>query len=553
MFKGHPKGLYTLFFSNMGERFGYYTMLAIFTLFLQDHFGWDETRSYQLYGYFLAGIYFAPLLGGFIADKWLGYGKTVNLGIIIMGIGYALLAQPVGQDPTPIYIALVVISIGVGLFKGNLVVILGNLYEKEPYKKIHDAAFNIFYMGINIGAMFAPHVARNLKNWVMSNDGFTYDAAIPKIANNLVRGVEVAPDKLQKITDLALEKGVEVKDFAASYLESLSTGYHWGFGFAVVSLLISIAIFIAFRKTYKEADYRQIDKTKTDKDVVELTPKQTRDRILALLLVFVIVIFFWMAFHQNGSALTGFAKNYTNLSVSKYTYLLFSIPTLLAIFATILGIFAMVNKNSKLNFKLLGAAFTASGIGYIIYKLNVMSPTMPIAPELFQSFNPMFVVWLTPVIVGFFAYLNKRKKEPTAPAKIGIGMLITGLAYMIMIVGSFGLPSVTALGGNTVDTALAISPYFLISTYFTLTVAELFLSPMGLSFVAKVSPPKYRGLMQGGWLAATAVGNYLAGYVGRFYQHWELWQFFALLIVLCVISGIIMFSILKIINRAATS
>jgi len=147
MFKGHPKGLYVLFFSNMGERFGYYTMLAIFTLFLQDHFGWDETQAYNLYGIFLAGIYFAPLLGGFIADKWLGYGKTVSLGIVVMAIGYALLALPVEQDPMPVYIALAVISLGVGFFKGNLVVILGNLYESDGRNKMHDAAFNMTLFG----------------------------------------------------------------------------------------------------------------------------------------------------------------------------------------------------------------------------------------------------------------------------------------------------------------------------------------------------------------------------------------------------------------------
>jgi POT family proton-dependent oligopeptide transporter len=260
-----------------------------------------------------------------------------------------------------------------------------------------------------------------------------------------------------------------------------------------------------------------------------------------------------MAFHQNGSALTGFAKNYTNLHVSKYTYLLFSIPTLLAIFASILGFFAIINKTAQTKFKAIGAAFLIGGIGYIAYTLNTLPDTLRIDPELFQSFNPMFVVWLTPVMVGFFAYLSKRGKEPSAPTKIGIGMMITAFAYVIMLISSLGLPSVGALGGNTVDAGLAISPYWLINTYLTLTIAELFLSPMGLSFVAKVAPPKLRGLMQGGWLAATAIGNYAAGFVGRFYQNWELWEFFVLLAGLAALSGFIMFSILKIVNRASQS
>jgi len=560
MFKGHPKGLYVLFFSNMGERFGYYTMLAIFTLFLQDHFGWDETRAYQLYGIFLAGIYFAPLLGGIIADRWLGYGKTVNIGIAIMALGYGLLAIPVGTNPMPVYISLAVISLGVGLFKGNLVVILGNLYESQGLKKLHDAAFNIFYMGINIGAMFAPHVARTIKNYIMESNGFIYNNAIPKIANNIISGQAIDDDKMQIITAAAQNSHyTDIHLFATDYIHSLSAGYHWGFGFSVITLAISIAIFIAFRKHYKEADYRQADKVQSA-DYVELTPKQTRNRVIALILVFIIVIFFWMAFHQNGSALTGFAKNYTKLTVSKYTYLLFSIPTLLAIFASILGLFAIINKQAKLNMKLLGTVFFVGGIGYILFKLGVFGANLNgvitdtrVDPELFQSFNPMFVVWLTPVIVGYFAYLAKNNKEPSSPAKIGIGMMITAAAYVIMIYSSVGLPSVSSLGGNSIDSSQAVSPYFLIGTYFTLTIAELFLSPMGLSFVAKVAPPKLRGLMQGGWLAATAVGNYAAGYVGKFYQHWELWQFFTLLAVLAAISGLIMFTILKIVNRASVS
>jgi len=553
MFKGHPKGLFVLFFSNMGERFGYYTMLAIFTLFLQDHFGWDETRAYNLYGIFLAGIYFAPLLGGFIADKWLGYGKTVSLGIIVMAIGYGLLAMPVEADPTPVYIALAVISIGVGFFKGNLVVILGNLYEKDGLKKMHDAAFNIFYMGINIGAMFAPHLARAIKNYILEEKGFTYEAALPKIANNIKAGIEITDGQMSTIQAAAETSGIsDIKVFATQYLDTLSEGYHWGFGFAVISLIISIAIFLAFRNSYKEADYREKDKVQ-DKDFVELTPKQVKDRVLALVLVFVIVIFFWMAFHQNGSALTGFAKNYTNLHVGKYTYLLFSIPTLLAIFASILGFFAIINKTASNKIKGFGVSFLVAGIGYIFYTLSNLPDTIRIDPELFQSFNPMFVVWLTPVMVGYFAYLSKRSKEPSAPAKIGIGMMITAFAYIIMLVSSMGLPGVSELGGNAVDPALSISPYWLISTYFTLTIAELFLSPMGLSFVAKVAPPKLRGLMQGGWLAATAIGNYAAGFVGRFYQNWELWQFFILLAGLAAISGLIMFTILKIVNRASQS
>ncbi|HPT04312.1 MAG TPA: peptide MFS transporter [Bacteroidales bacterium] len=551
MFKGHPKGLYVLFFSNMGERFGYYTMLAIFTLFLQDHFGWDETRAAGLYGIFLAAIYFAPMLGGIIADAWLGYGKTVTIGIITMGAGYALLSQT-GADPTSMYIALAIIALGVGFFKGNLVVIVGNLYENSKIGHLRDSAFNIFYMGINIGAMFAPHVARYLKNLMMSHEGFTYNSAIPKIANDVIAGNPVTSENLQKIQQMAGTTDMaSLTSFAHNYLNALAHGYNWGFAAAGISMLISIVIFIAFKKYYKEADYMQKDKIKTGSDV-ELTPKQTRDRILALLLVFVIVIFFWMAFHQNGSTLTFFAKNYTNLSASKFTFLLFNIPSLLAIFAVILGAVAIFNKASKAKFKALGAGFVVAGAAYLVYMLKVTSGDK-IAPELFQSFNPMFVVFLTPVVVGFFLWLHNKHTEPSAPSKIGIGMVITAIGFAIMMYASYTLPSVKELGGNAIDQSMAVSPYWLISTYFTLTVAELFLSPMGLSFVSKVAPPKLRGTMQAGWLSATAIGNYLAGYIGRFYKNWELWQFFLLLVVVAALSAIIMFSIMHIIKRAATS
>jgi POT family proton-dependent oligopeptide transporter len=548
MFKGHPKGLFVLFFSNMGERFGYYTMLAIFSLYLQDHFGFDETKAASIYGYFLAAIYFMPLIGGIIADNLLGYGKTVLVGIVVMGLGYAMLAQP-ATTPLPVYISLGVISLGVGLFKGNLVVIVGNLYDKSGLGHLRDAAFNIFYMGINIGAFFAPHAASGIKNYIMKTAGLTYDSSIPKIANELIRtGHSENIAKLQSfsgINDIAA-----LKVYATNYLDVLSKGYNWGFAIAGLSMIISIIIYLGFRKYYKEADYRQKDKIKTDTEI-ELSPKQVKDRIIALLLVFLIVIFFWLAFHQNGSTLTFFAKNYTNLNTNKFTFMLFNIPAILSIFAVILAIVSIINKTMSKVWKITNTILGIAGLSYITYLLNTLPSENKVGPELFQAFNPIFIVVLTPVIVGYFSYLNKKKKEPSSPAKIGIGMVITGIGFGIMLLASIGLPSVMALNGNT--SPITVSPYWLISTYFTLTIAELFLSPMGLSFVSKVAPPKIKGLMQAGWLGATAIGNMLAGYVGRFYQHWELWQFFTLLIVTCLLSAIIMALILKKIKAAMIS
>ncbi len=553
MFKGHPKGLFVLALSNMGERFGYYTMLAIFALFLQDHFGMDETSAASLYGLFLAGIYFLPLLGGIIADAGFGYGKTIITGSITMFVGYVLLSQA-QNNMVLLYVALIVIALGVGFFKGNLAVIVGNLYEKSEVSKYRDAAFSIFYMFINIGAFFAPHLAGYLKMTILKNAGFVYDPSIPKIAHDVLNNHATA-DQINKITQVA--GNVDIKVFSQNYIDAISNGYSWGFAAAGISMLISLAIFIIFRKTYKEADYLQKNKKATGAPVQELTRKQTNDRILALVLVFVIVIFFWMAFHQNGSTLTFFAKSYTNLAVSKLTYLLFYIPSLLSFFAVILGIITLLNKKSKSLTKMIGGIFTIAGAALLVYFYNKFD-NQEVGPELFQAFNPMFVVFLTPLVVGFFTMLRNKSKEPTPPKKIGYGMFITAAGFAIMLIASFGLPSVSTLGGNAITassqySSLAVSPYWLISTYFTLTIAELFLSPMGLSFVAKVAPPKIRGTMQAGWLAATAIGNYLAGFIGRFYKSWELWQFFLMIIILSLVSGIIMFSIMKIINRASQS
>lgn len=549
MFKGQPKGLFVLAFSNMGERFGYYTMLAIFTLFLQDYFGWGEDKAANLYGYFLAGIYILPMIGGIVADKLLGYGKTVMLGIVIMGVGYVLLSQTT-THLLPMYFALAVIALGVGLFKGNLAVIVGNLYEKAEIGHLRDAAFNIFYMFINIGAFFAPHLASWLKDKMLISSGFVYDAAIPRIAHDIISGNAGATNA--RLAEWAQIKGISLAEVSQQYIDALSSGYKLGFLAAAVSMVISLAIFLIFKKHYAYADYTA-NKPKGNAVVVELTGKQTRDRIVALLLVFVIVIFFWMAFHQNGSTLTFFAKNYTAQSVGKLTYLLFTIPSLLSIFVVILGGFGLLNKQGTVKFKITSGAFALAGLGYIAYLLSQLSDHNPIAPELFQAFNPMFVVFMTPVIIGIFSYLNKRKREPSAPAKIGFGMTITAIGFGILLYASWGLPSIFTLGGNAIDAGSAVSPYFLISTYFTLTIAELCLSPMGLSFVSKVAPPKWRGTMQAGWLGATAIGNYFAGFIGRFYKSWELWQFFLFLVIISLVSAAIMFAIMRIVNKASNS
>ena len=498
MFKGHPKGLFVLFFTEMWERFGFYTMLAVFVYYMQENLNWDATQATNVYGLFMAGVYITPLLGGWIADNYLGYGKTITIGAVIMGMGYAVMAVPTSA-PLTLYVALVIVALGNGLFKANISVLVGNLYSHSS-GSLKDAGYNIFYMGINVGAFYAPFAAAGIRHYFMNNFGV-----------------------------------------------SLANGYNAAFGVASAGMILSLLIFTFLRSRYKDADYQAKNIVKEDKDL-KLTKSQEKERIFALLTIFAIVIFFWLAFHQNGAALSLFARDYTHKIVGKVTYILFDIIGLHAVLAVLLGGAVLFNKNVAAKFKGIAGLFVAAGIAIIIYKLSYLPAQNEISPEQFQSFNPMFIILLTPIIVGMFAFLNRKGKEPSSPGKIGIGMVITGIAYIIMIFASTGLMSVEALGGQGSSTT--VSPFWLFSTYFTLTIAELHLSPMGLSFVSKVAPPKMKGLMMGGWFGATAVGNYLAGFVGRFYQHWELWQFFLLLVITSFFAAMLLRLSLKKLKKA---
>jgi len=333
-----------------------------------------------------------------------------------------------------------------------------------------------------------------------------------------------------------------------------------GFAVAAVSIIISFLIFIIFRKYYKFADVIH-KKSDSANAVPELTPKQTKDRITALILVFITVIFFWMAFHQNGLVLTLFAKNYTVNSVSKITNILFDLPALLSLIAVIMGVIFIVLKNSTKVRRLIGAGLALVGAVVLYSRYVTFSTSNKISPEIFQTFNPIFVVFLTPLVIGFFSYLIMRKKEISSPKKIGIGMFIASAAYLIMVVvaligkqgGMLDSPKIILDSSGGSVSSYLVSPYWLITTYFSLTIAELFLSPMGLSFVAKVAPPKLKGLMQGGWLMATALGNYLSGVIAIPYAHFPLWLTFAILVATSLISGIFIFSVMKRLEQAAQS
>jgi POT family proton-dependent oligopeptide transporter len=558
MFKNHPKGLFVAFFANMGERFGFYTMISIFVLFMQAKYGMSAAAAGSMYATFLVGVYIFPLLGGFLADRFLGYGKTISLGLIVMFLGYLLLALPTTMNSGFVLIiaALAVIALGTGLFKGNLQALVGNLYDDPKYGPMRDRAFNIFYMGINIGAMFAPSASMAVCNWIMGRSGLVYDARIPALANDFLAG---------KLADAATYLGIAqgqnpgltldgLKGFSETYINALSKSYHFGFGVACVSLIISMLIFWGFRKHYKAADMTEIQKKKSAAHkaaVVELTPQQTRERLVALGLVFFVVIFFWMAFHQSAVTLTYFARDYTVPSVGQATNLWFDLTGLLSVFLSVLGAIFLLRKSSKgLTRALGGAAFVGFGVlAYLRY--SGYKAVNPFQPQMFQHFNPFFIVVLTPLVVALFGALNRKGKEPSAPRKIGIGMLTTAAAYGILIVGSLSLLSPKALGGQVAPASSQVSVYWLISTYFMLTIAELFLSPIGISFVSRVAPPKYKGLMQGGWFAATAVGNSLVGVTAWFWERLPLSAVWAILAGACLLSAAFIFGIMKRLEKVA--
>lgn len=552
MFEGQPKGLYALALANTGERFGYYTMLAIFTLFLQAKFGFTAAETSTIFGSFLAAVYFMPLIGGILADKF-GYGKMVTTGIVVMFIGYVLLSIPTPSSTGKILMfgALALIACGTGLFKGNLQVMVGNLYDAPEYKAKRDTAFSIFYMAINIGAMYAPTAATMITNKMLGKAGFTYVPQLPSLAHQFLNGT-ITEEGATTLNGLQAAQNFvgDTATFCTTYIDKLSEAYNYGFAIACISLIVSMLIYVVFRPTFKHADYNSKQAKPANVQEEELTPEQTKARIQALLLVFAVVIFFWMAFHQNGLTLTFFARDYTAQAVTGLDRLGFNIVNLTFLLVVVYAGFSLFQSKT-------GKAKGISGLVLVImlgllgWSYSSMDSTVSILPQIFQQFNPFFVIVLTPVSLAVFGYLAKKKKEPSAPRKIGIGMVIAACGFLIMALGSLGLPTPVAVEANGISADVLVSPNWLISTYLVLTFAELLLSPMGISFVSKVAPPKYKGMMMGGWFVATAIGNYLVAIIGYLWGGMQLWMVWSVLIVCCLLSALFIFSIMKRLEKVA--
>ena len=497
MFEGQPKGLYALALANTGERFGYYTMIAVFALFLKANFGLDPGTAGLIYSSFLGLVYFLPFIGGIMADKF-GYGRMVTIGILIMFAGYLFLSIPLGGDTFALIcmlLALVFISFGTGLFKGNLQVMVGNLYDDPKYADKRDSAFSIFYMAINIGALFAPTAAVKIKEWAESVGFASNDA------------------------------------------------YHFSFAVACASLILSIAIYYIFRPTFRHVEGGVAKAGEAVQTEQELSPSETNNRIIARCLVFAVVIFFLIAFHQNGLTLTYFADEFTAKSSSGIESMAFDVFNLVAIIFIVYALFSLF-QSKKGRTKTISALVIVLSCVYLYYRYTTLEGDVAVSAPIFQHFNPFYVVALTPVSMAIFGSLARKGKEPSAPRKIAYGMLVAAIGFGVMAAGSLSLPSPDAQKAAG-DAAVFVSPNWLITTYLVLTFGELLLSPMGISFVSKVAPPKYKGMMMGGWFVATAIGNILVSVGGYLWGSLPLWCVWSVFIVLCLISALFMFSIMK--------
>jgi POT family proton-dependent oligopeptide transporter len=447
----HPKGLYVLFATEMWERFSFYSMLSMFVLYMRDPaegFGWTAERATGLYANYLMFVYASPLIGGWLADKALGYRRAVMFGSVFFIAGNLLLSV---RSLTAVYVALTCLVIGNGFFKPNVSTMVGNLYPEGSHLK--DRAYNIFYMGINIGAFIAPLVA----SWMQAHFGF--HPAFAVAAGGMV----------------------------------ISASILWQFKRHVEGAPASVPNDPAIAGVATDAPPPTLLEQSSERRASAMEAVPEWKRIVALLAIFLVVIVFWMVFHQNFSTLTYWARENTDWSL-----------------------FFSADK-----------AATTGGI-------------------ISNAINPFWVITLTLPLVYFWKRLDQKGREPATPTKMTIGMTLTGLAFFVLSLGArIGEASVT----GSDPYAFKVSPLWLIGAYFVVTSGELMLSPMGLSLVSKVAPYRLRGLMMGGWFVATAIGNKLTA-IGVFWERWLHSTFFGVLGAMALFMAVVLFFLLKPLKKA---
>lgn len=529
----HPKGLIAAALSNMGERFGYYIMNAILLLFIVSKFGLSDGTAGLIYSVFYFGIYVLSLVGGIIADKTQKYNQTIQWGLIIMALGYVGMAIPLFSKSVDGLItdqggawmgiliftcfALLCIAFGNGLFKGNLQALVGQMYdnfEAEAAKKgpealaeakdKRDSGFQIFYVFINIGGVIAPFVAPMLREWWLKAHNFIYNADMSGLCHRFINNTLSYTNSDGKVVDLT-QKFIETSQsvvldptvldnklqFCSDYILTFNQGVHWSFIISVVAMLISLTIFFTQKKKFPQPTKKvAVETVKYSQEEKTAMAKEIKQRMAALFAVLGIAVFFWLSFHQNGQSLSVFARDFVNSD--------------------------------------------------------------QVAPEIWQALNPLFVIILTPLVMGIFAALARKNKPVSTPRKIAYGMGIAGCAYLFLMVFSIicNYPSGDAFREMSSTEMLKMglakaTPWVMIVTYFFLTVAELFISPLGLSFVSKVAPRHMVGLCQGLWLGATAIGN-LFIFVGPIMLNaWPIWECWGVFLAICVVSMAVMFGMVK--------
>lgn len=537
MFKGHPSGLPVLFFTEMWERFGYYLMLGIFFLYMTDTatggMGFSRELSADIFGTFIALVYLTPFLGGLLADRILGYRNAIVFGGTLMGLGYLGLAIP---GTTALYISLGLIIFGNGFFKPNISTLLGNMYNTPEYRDLKDSGYNIFYMGINIGAFVCNFVAAYLRNefgW-----GYAFAAA----------GIGMF---LGLIWFMSGQKHVKHADvLKPTQKEDLSLGKITGIVFLPLLVFGAIGWFIPNNLFGSDS---------TDAFIFGSVPvlifylslwvrasKEDKAPIAALLSIFGVVIIFWAIFHQNGTALTIWAENYTDREL----------PVAIEPITGVFGMNQYVDTSPR-EVPQLDAHGIAlrdeSGrvlteMGPHPYFNNLPQEQWPqeggtlklLSTEIFQSINPFFVVIFTPIVVGLFGFLRKKKKEPSTPAKIGWGLFITALSTLVMI-------GAVLVSQNGIEKS---SSMWLVGAYAVITVGELFLSPMGLSLVSKLSPQRITALMMGGWFLSTSIGNKLSGVIAGLWDSIPQKEYFFLInFAGAMVAALAIFAMVKWLRR----
>jgi proton-dependent oligopeptide transporter, POT family len=540
----HPKGLYILFFTEMWERFGYYLMLGILFLYLTDTakggMGLARAEGADIVGTYLGLVYLTPFLGGLIADRILGYRKSILIGGVLMSLGYFGLAIP---GMTFFWLSVLLIIVGNGFFKPNISTLLGNLYSTEDRKHLKDSGYNIFYMGINLGAFICNFVAAYMRNeygW-----GYAFGAA----GVGMLIGVFVFLSGTKHI------KGSDIRKPANS--EDMSVA-------KVVWLIFVPAIVFGALGWFIPGNYLGSDST--DAFIFACLPiigfyinlqvksnKEDKPRVSALLAIFAVVVVFWAVFKQNSSALTTWAETYTDRQIPE------TVNPVLKPFGMVQEISTKPDSFPKYD-SYFRAEKDVGGKAVKILSPNPYFQNLPrenwpqpegkslklISTEIFQSVNPFFIILLTPLVIGLFSFLRRRNAEPSTPAKIGYGLLITGLSTLVMAVAVW----------STNMTADKASAWWLIGSYAVITIGELFLSPIGLSLVSKVAPARLTSLMMGGWFLATSIGNKLSGVLASLWDKYDhKANFFLVNFVACMLAGLTIFAMIKwlrgIINKHA--